>query len=93
MENNLYRIEVVAWDNLPSINTTGMLYTNEGMSFVKLHPVKLTAKPKSEVVHGHWIEGLDGSCMCSECNQVLRYEIGYYCPWCGSQMDGERKDQ
>lgn len=37
--------------------------------------------------HGHWIEGLDGSVMCSECGQVIRYEIGYYCPRCGAIMN------
>lgn len=46
-----------------------------------------------EVVHGHWIEGLDGSCMCSECSQVIRYEIGYYCPNCGAKMDGGNKHE
>ena len=39
--------------------------------------------------HGCWIEGLDGSVMCSECSQVIRYEIGYYCPKCGAKMDGD----
>ena len=42
-----------------------------------------------EVVHGHWIEGSDGSVMCSKCEQVIRYEIGYYCPKCGAKMDGD----
>ena len=40
-----------------------------------------------EVVHGQWIEGLDGSCMCSRCSRVIRYEIGYYCPNCGAKME------
>lgn len=39
------------------------------------------------VRHGYWIEGRDGSCMCSECGKVSRYEIGYYCPNCGAKMD------
>lgn len=39
------------------------------------------------VRHGRWIVGLDGSCMCSECNKVFRYEIEYYCPNCGARMD------
>ena len=39
------------------------------------------------VRHGYWIEGRDGSCMCSECGKVSRYEIGYYCSKCGAKMD------
>lgn len=39
------------------------------------------------VVHGYWIEGLDGNCICSECNIVIRYGIGYYCLNCGAKMD------
>lgn len=43
----------------------------------------------THVRHGYWIEGLDGSCMCSECGKVSRYEIGHYCPNCGAKMDKE----
>ena len=39
------------------------------------------------VRHGRWLEGFDGSCMCSECNVVVRYNIGYYCPYCGAEME------
>ena len=28
--------------------------------------------PTVEVKHGHWITGLDGSCMCSECGRAFR---------------------
>lgn len=38
------------------------------------------------VKHGQWIVGLDGSCMCSNCNKVSRYEIGFYCSHCGAKM-------
>lgn len=41
------------------------------------------------VRHGKWLEGADGSVMCSECSQVIRYDIGYFCPNCGAKMDGE----
>lgn len=41
------------------------------------------------VRHGRWLEGFDGSCMCSECGKVIRYTIGYYCPNCGAKMEGE----
>lgn len=92
MDNKLYRIEVIAHNNLPTIDTIGMLMTNEGIAYVKLHPVKLTAKPRRDNSHGHWIDGLDGSCMCSECNKVVRYEIGYYCPNCGALMDGDKHE-
>jgi hypothetical protein len=51
------------------------------------------AVPAVEVVHGHWIEGLDGSCMCSECNLVFRYEIGNYCGNCGAKMDHKSEER
>ena len=93
MENNLYRIEVIAWDNLPDIDTTGMLYTNEGIAFVKLHPVKIKATPKNEVNHSEWILNKDGSGTCKNCNRTTKNVWDYdswmrYCPDCGSHMDG-----
>lgn len=96
MENNLYRIEVIAWDNLPNINTTGMLYTNEGMAFVKLHPVKLNVKSKSdtkEVIHSMWTLNKDGSGTCQNCHRTTKNVWDYdswmrYCPDCGARMDG-----
>ena len=39
--------------------------------------------------HGHWIIGLDGSYMCSECGRVFRYEIGDYCTACGAKLEYE----
>ena len=89
--NNLYRIEVIAWDNLPSINTTGMLYTNEGIAFVQLHPVKLNAKPiqnKTSV----WKLNKDGSATCQNCHRTTKnawdYDSWYrYCPDCGCRME------
>ena len=87
MENNLYRIELLAHQNLPKFNCTGMLYTNNGFAFVKLHPVTINAKPKEKKAHGHWIVGLDGSYMCSKCSQVFRYEIGNYCSNCGERLE------
>ena len=95
MENNLYRIEVVAWDNLPSIDTMGMLYTNEGIAFVKLHPVKLTVKPKSKDTHGKWVwkrlyeDDAYQTLVCSECMSADGASDLYkYCPNCGTPMDG-----
>ncbi len=51
---------------------------------------RIKAAPAVDVVemkHGKWIQGLDGSCMCSECSKVIRYEIDRHCPGCGAKMD------
>lgn len=45
--------------------------------------------PIIEVKRGHWIVGLDGSYMCSECGKIHRYEIGHYCTVCGSKLEYE----
>ena len=53
---------------------------------------ELMAAPGSDAVkvkHGHWIVGLDGSYMCSECGRVFRYEIGNYCALCGAKLEYE----
>lgn len=89
--NNLYRIEVIAWDNLPSINTTGMLYTNEGIAFVKLHPVKLQAKT-SQNKTSVWKLNKDGSATCQNCHRTTKnawdYDSWYrHCPDCGCRME------
>lgn len=93
MDNKLYRIEVVAWDNLPDINTTGMLYTDKGVAFVKLHPIKIKAQPKCEVVHSSWILNDDGSGTCRNCHRTTLYVWDMdnwlnYCPNCGADMRG-----
>ena len=44
---------------------------------------------KDSVKHGHWIIGLDESCMCSECGRVFRYKIGRFCSFCGTMLDLE----
>lgn len=91
MDNKLYRIEVVTWDNLPSIDTTGMLYTNEGVAFVKLHPVKINAKP-SQNKTSVWKLNKDGSATCQHCYRTIKnawdYDSWYrYCPDCGCRME------
>lgn len=48
MDNNLYRIESIRNTKLPKADACGSLLTNEGLAWVKLHPVKLNVKPKSE---------------------------------------------
>ena len=35
---------------------------------------------------GNWIAGADGSYMCPVCNRVFRYEIGYFCSYCGAEL-------
>ena len=94
MDNKLYRIEVIAWDNLPDINTTGMLYTDQGVVFVKLHPVKLKAAPKNETSHGGWIlhkekDTFGYTCKfeCSKCSHINKHRNNY-CPNCGTDMRG-----
>jgi hypothetical protein len=89
MDNKLYRIEVLMNNNLPKIDTSGTLITNEGFAFVKLHPVKIKATPKNKTEHGNWMVGLDGSYMCSECGRVFRDEIGNYCSNCGARLEYE----
>lgn len=48
MTNNLYRIETTGTIENPKFNGSAMLYCDGGIAFVRLHPVKITAKPKSE---------------------------------------------
>lgn len=36
-----------------------------------------------------WIVGMDGSYMCPVCKKVFRYEIGYFCCNCGSELQME----
>ena len=97
MENNLYRIEVIAYDNLPKIDTVGMLMTNDGIAFVKLHPVKLKAQPKNEAPHGQWkLEKnpyMRDSWLyrCTACDARCG-DNSRYCPNCGAKMGGGNGD-
>ena len=64
--------------------------TWDGDSYNVVHVIDVLCAPTLDVEpvrHGYWIEGRDGSCMCSECGKVSRYEIGYYCSNCGAKMD------
>lgn len=64
--------------------------TWDGDSYNVIHVTDVFCAPTLDVEpvrHGYWIEGRDGSCMCSECGKVSRYEIGYYCSKCGAKMD------
>lgn len=40
-KNKLYRIETLMNVNLPENDTEGILITNKGTTFVKLHPVQI----------------------------------------------------
>lgn len=68
--------------------------TNDGVAFVKLHPVKINAKPKHEITHGRWVwKQLDTdefeTLVCSNClSPDGAREVYHYCPNCGAQMDG-----
>ena len=46
MENNLYRIETTATIEKPNMNGAAMLYCDDGIAFVKLHPVRIKEKLK-----------------------------------------------
>ena len=64
--------------------------TWDGDSYNVVHVIDVLCAPTLDVEpvrHGSWIEGRDGSCMCSECGKVSRYEIGYYCSKCGAKID------
>jgi len=95
MDNNLYRIETTSLDDLPTVDVVGMLMTEQGTSFIKLHPVKLTAKPKkdtAEVVHGIWKIHTHGIILsptyeCSICHDWVN-KTSRFCPNCGANMDG-----
>lgn len=50
MENNLYRIETTGIIEKPDMNGNAMLYCDGGIAFVKLHPVRISAKPKADTV-------------------------------------------
>ncbi len=92
MENNLYRIERTAFDNLPTVDVAGMLMTEQGTSFIKLHPVKLTVKPKN-VTQGSWTwkrlhDDDYETLVCSECLKPEGASLYYnYCPSCGKKMN------
>ena len=93
MDNNLYRIERTAFSDLPTVDFAGILMTENGTSFVNIHPVKLTAKPKSERTKGSWTwmrlhEDDYETLVCSECLHAEGANLFYnYCPSCGAEMN------
>ena len=46
-------------------------------------------KPRTNEEVKEWIVGMDGSYMCPICNSVFRYEIGYFCSNCGTELKME----
>lgn len=48
----------------------------------------------AEVRRGEWVYGENEMCHCSECgNEEPEHAISPYCPYCGAQMDDERKEK
>lgn len=82
---------VTKWEKMLQL----MIPEEDGRHLVSLEKIieKLNEMPtvaSEPIRYGKWIEGADGSCMCSECGKVIRYTIGYYCPNCGAKMEGEQ---
>lgn len=65
------------------------IYPSMDRAMQYYHPDHEVLVEYAPVKHGYWIEGLDGSYMCSECNRVFRYEIGHYCSSCGARLEYE----
>ena len=95
MTDKLYRIETTGTIENPKMNGSAMLYCNDGIAFVKLHPVKLKAKPKRdipEVATGRWTwnnlhDDDFQTLVCSNCfSSEGASEFYNYCPNCGAQM-------
>lgn len=89
--NNLYRIETTCTIEYPTFNGLAMLYCDGGIAFVKLHPVKLNAKPKQNKT-SVWKLNKDGSATCQNCHRTTKnawdYDSWYrYCPDCGCRME------
>lgn len=88
MTNNLYRIEVIAHDNLPQIDTAGMLMTNEGIAYVKLHPVRIKPKKEKEAKL-YWKADGPGrwTLTCNACDlPATGGEDAKYCSKCGAKF-------
>ena len=95
MNNQLYRIETFSSIEHPTFNGAAILYCDGGIAFVKLHPVKLTAKPKCEATHNEWIMrtkqdsfGFTYQFECNKCFHINKYNTNY-CPNCGAKMKKE----
>lgn len=96
MANNLYRIETTGTFEDPKMRGNAILYCDDGMAFVKLHPVRINVKPKTnvdKVPNGKWTWNTlhDGddfqTLVCSNCFSADGASEFYnYCPNCGSKM-------
>ena len=100
MTDKLYRIEITGNIENPNMSGSAMLYCDSGIAFVKLHPVRISAKPKA--AHAKWedVQDFGGVCFgrCSHCHTVQK-EISAmalktshkFCSWCGAIMDEEEQ--
>lgn len=95
MANNLYRIETMVTIEDPKMSGEAMICCDGGMAFVKLHPVRINAKPKtddSKVPIGRWTwKNLHNddfrTLVCSNCFSSEGANGLYnYCPSCGAKM-------
>lgn len=101
MTNDLYKIELVAnVSNSAIADGVGMLYTANGLAFVKLRPVKVRATPKVDVVEvvrcgecKHWGDAVNGFNDWHVCERLTNpphlYSYRSKCDYCSY---GERKD-
>lgn len=105
MKSGLYRIEVHAnylepttdadKTNLPEPDRCAMITDSQGITFAKLHPVRIVAKTKK-----------DDLMPCPAC-ELMKYqritipnpyggtttEPVRYCPLCGRRLDGEEAQE
>lgn len=82
----IYSVGSVKTDYIPREAARDLMYHKQG-PLTEYDLDEIEAADVVPVVHGWWIEGSDGSCMCSECNIAIRHGVGYYCLNCGAKMD------
>lgn len=90
MKNGLYRVEVDM--SFPNLNTPGgpqnpgtddcsMITNKNGLFFAKMHPVKITAKPKTECFACQKFKNMSVYPLSGEPVYVK------YCPNCGRNLE------
>lgn len=95
MTDKLYRIETTGIIEDPKMSGDAILYCDGGMAFVKLHPVRINAKPKTDgdkVPNNRWTwkylhDDDYQTLVCSNCLSAEGAGLFYnYCPCCGVKM-------